>query len=57
MHTVRQLARRAGVTPRTPHFFDQISLLEPTRSGEDSYRYYGEETPAEASAEQKQRIG
>jgi len=33
----------AGVTPRTLHYYDQIGLLEPTRIGDNGYRYYGEE--------------
>lgn len=43
MYTVRQLSRMAGVTPRTLRYYDQIGLLEPTRTGENGYRYYGEE--------------
>ena len=43
MFTVRQLARIAGVTPRTLHHYDAIGLLRPTRVGENGYRYYGED--------------
>lgn len=43
MYTVRQLSRMAGVTPRTLRFYDQIGLLKPTRTGENGYRYYGQE--------------
>jgi MerR family transcriptional regulator, thiopeptide resistance regulator len=41
-YTVRQLARLAGVSPRTLHYYDQIGLLKPTTVGENGYRYYGE---------------
>jgi len=50
MFTVRQLSRIAGVTPRTLHYYDQIGLLKPTRTGENGYRYYGEEA-SEAAAD------
>ncbi|NPV56089.1 MAG: MerR family transcriptional regulator [Anaerolineae bacterium] len=43
MLTVKQLARLAGVTPRTLRHYDQIGLLPPTRVGENGYRYYGED--------------
>jgi MerR family transcriptional regulator, thiopeptide resistance regulator len=43
MLTVKQLARLAGVTPRTLHYYDEIGLLRPTRTGENGYRYYGED--------------
>ena len=43
MYTVKQLARSAGVTPRTLHFYDEIGLLKPTRVGDNGYRYYDEE--------------
>ncbi len=33
----------AGVTPRTLHYYDQIGLLKPTRTGDNGYRYYGQE--------------
>lgn len=44
MFTVKQLSRLAGITPRTLHYYDEIGLLPPTEIGENSYRYYGEET-------------
>jgi MerR family transcriptional regulator, thiopeptide resistance regulator len=43
MYTVNQLARLAGVTKRTLRYYDQIGLLQPTRVGENGYRYYGEQ--------------
>lgn len=43
MFTVRQLSRMAGVTPRTLHYYDQIGLLKPTRTGDNGYRYYDQE--------------
>jgi DNA-binding transcriptional MerR regulator len=43
MFTVKQLSRMAGITPRTLHYYDEIGLLKPSRVGENSYRYYGEE--------------
>lgn len=42
MVTVRQLARLAGITPRTLHYYDQIGLLKPSEVGENGYRYYSE---------------
>jgi DNA-binding transcriptional MerR regulator len=44
MFTVKQLADLAGVTPRTLHHYDQIGLLKPSRTGDNGYRYYGEES-------------
>ena len=43
MYTVQQLARLAGITPRTLRHYDAIGLLKPTRVGENGYRYYGSE--------------
>lgn len=43
MMTVKQLARTAGITPRTLHYYDEIGLLKPTRVGENGYRYYGDD--------------
>ncbi len=43
MLTVKQLAKLAGVTPRTLHHYDAIGLLKPSRVGRNGYRYYGEE--------------
>ena len=44
MFTVKQLAKLAGVTPRTLHHYDEIGLLKPSRVGDNGYRYYGEES-------------
>jgi DNA-binding transcriptional MerR regulator len=44
MFTVKQLSDLAGVTPRTLHHYDQIGLLKPSRTGDNGYRYYGEES-------------
>ncbi|NMA97444.1 MAG: MerR family transcriptional regulator [Phyllobacteriaceae bacterium] len=42
-YTVKQLARLAGVSVRTLHHYDEIGLLRPAFTGENRYRYYGEE--------------
>lgn len=41
--TVRELASRAGVTPRTLHYYDEIGLLRPSSLGDNGYRYYDEQ--------------
>ncbi len=43
MYTVRQLARSAGVSVRTLHYYDRIGLLKPTAYGANRYRMYGDE--------------
>ncbi len=43
MLTVKQLAKLAGITPRTLHYYDEIGLLKPSHTGDNGYRYYGEE--------------
>jgi DNA-binding transcriptional MerR regulator len=43
MFTVKQLARIAGITPRTLHYYDEIGLLKPSRMGDNGYRYYDDE--------------
>lgn len=40
--TVKQLAKLAGVTTRTLHFYDEIGLLKPDAIEENGYRKYGE---------------
>lgn len=40
--TVQQLAKKAGVTPRTLRFYDKAGLLSPESVGKNGYRYYGE---------------
>jgi MerR family transcriptional regulator, thiopeptide resistance regulator len=42
MFTVNQLAKLAGVTPRTLRHYDAIGLLRPSRIGANGYRYYDE---------------
>jgi len=42
-YTVNQLARLAGISVRMLHHYDEIGLLKPAFSGENRYRYYGEE--------------
>jgi MerR family transcriptional regulator, thiopeptide resistance regulator len=41
-YTVKQLSTLAGVSIRTLHYYDEISLLKPDAYGENGYRYYGE---------------
>jgi len=41
-YTVKQLARLAGVTVRTLHYYDEIGLLKPSFIKENGYRYYEE---------------
>lgn len=43
MLTVKQLAKIAGVTPRTLHYYDEIGLLKPSQVGQNGYRYYGDD--------------
>jgi DNA-binding transcriptional MerR regulator len=40
VYTVKQLANLAGVSIRTLHYYDEITLLTPTSVGENGYRYY-----------------
>ncbi len=40
-YTVKQLARIAGVSTRTLHYYDQIGLLTPERNPGNGYRLYG----------------
>ncbi len=42
-YTVHKLARIAGVSVRTLHHYDAIGLLKPAFTGENRYRYYGED--------------
>jgi DNA-binding transcriptional MerR regulator len=43
MYTVKQLAKLAGVSVRTLHFYDEIGLLKPSSLGGNGYRYYAGE--------------
>ncbi len=40
-YTVKQLARIAGVSPRTLRYYHQIGLLAPDSVGKKGYRFYG----------------
>jgi MerR family transcriptional regulator, thiopeptide resistance regulator len=42
VYTVKKLARLAGVSVRTLHYYDQIGLLHPSSLGENGYRYYAD---------------
>lgn len=42
-YTVNQLASLAGVSVRALHHYDEIGLLRPAFTGENRYRYYGED--------------
>jgi len=42
-YTVKQLSRLAGVSVRTLHYYDEVSLLKPSSRGLNGYRYYREE--------------
>lgn len=41
-YTVHQLAKMAGVSVRTLHYYDQIDLLKPSSRSAAGYRHYGE---------------
>lgn len=41
-YTVHKLAKLAGISVRTLHYYDQIGLLKPSFSGNNGYRYYEE---------------
>lgn len=40
MYTVKQLSDLATVSVRTLHYYDEIGLLNPSKVGENGYRYY-----------------
>jgi DNA-binding transcriptional MerR regulator len=40
VYTVKQLSDLAEVSVRTLHYYDEIGLLNPTKVGANSYRYY-----------------
>lgn len=42
-YTVSRLARMAGISVRTIHYYDEIGLLKPAFVERNGYRYYGEE--------------
>ena len=41
--TVRQVAKVSGVSVRALHHYDQIGLLKPAFTGQNRYRYYGQD--------------
>ena len=43
MHTVKKVAKMAGVSVRALHHHDEIGLLRPAHIGANGYRYYGRE--------------
>ena len=43
MYTVKQIAKMAGVTVRTLHYYDEIDLFKPSAVGDNGYRYYTDE--------------
>lgn len=42
VYTVIELARLAGVSKRTLHYYDEIGLLKPSFLKENGYRFYAE---------------
>jgi DNA-binding transcriptional MerR regulator len=40
VYTVKQLAKLAGVSVRTLHYYDEIGLLKPSSVGGNGYRHY-----------------
>lgn len=42
-YKVKELARLSGVSVRTLHFYDEIGLLKPARTGTQGYRFYEEQ--------------
>ncbi len=42
-YTVNQLAKLAGITPRTLRWYDRMGLLKPARTTASGYRLYGPE--------------
>lgn len=41
-YTVNELAKLAGVSVRTLHYYDEVGLVKPARTLSNGYRYYGE---------------
>jgi DNA-binding transcriptional MerR regulator len=44
VYTVKQLAKLAGVSVRTLHYYDERDLLKPESVGANGYRHYGEKS-------------
>ncbi|MDE6589879.1 MAG: MerR family transcriptional regulator, partial [Oscillospiraceae bacterium] len=40
--SVSEAAKRAGVSVRTLHYYDEIGLLKPSETTQAGYRYYDE---------------
>jgi len=45
-YTVKKMARLAGVSVRTLHYYDELGLLKPEYRSENGYRFYGENSAA-----------
>jgi MerR family transcriptional regulator, thiopeptide resistance regulator len=43
LYTVKQLSNLTGVSVRTLHYYDEISLLKPSKVGTNGYRYYDDQ--------------
>ncbi|NUM48058.1 MAG: MerR family transcriptional regulator [Anaerolineales bacterium] len=43
-YTVKQLSDLAGVSVRTLHYYDEIGLLKPSGVGQNTYRYYNDDS-------------
>ncbi len=43
-YTVKQIAKLAGVSARTLHYYDEIGLLKPASIGQNGYRQYDEDS-------------
>jgi DNA-binding transcriptional MerR regulator len=43
-YTIKEIAELAGVTTRTLRYYDEIGLLGPAHVGENSYRYYDQDS-------------
>lgn len=42
-YTVHQLANIAGISVRTLHYYDEVGLLQPSRSAKNGYRTYNDQ--------------
>jgi len=43
-YTIKEIADLAGVTTRTIRYYDEIGLLDPALIGDNSYRYYDQDS-------------
>jgi DNA-binding transcriptional MerR regulator len=43
-YSIKEIADLAGVTTRTLRYYDELGLLEPAETGENSYRYYDQDS-------------